>query len=351
MRAIGWLLVLVISGAAALTLDLEWAVNLHRDWTGWTMVAPVSQVVAMRSLVAIGFIVLAVITLVVGIVRKVGFRGGTRTLVLGLALALVGVGHAWVLTERGLDNPGRLTVDGGVRPGDRGTGEITVLTLNTLGGRTGVEDVAELAGPNGADVVVLPETSRATAEELATALAASGATFQVFDAAGAEDEPAGSTAMLVSAALGEYVQTPGPATRFGAVRAEPATGVGPVLVGVHPAPPSGDLHDVWQEDLAAVTALCAPRTTRGLILAGDLNATLDHAPLRDVGRCVHGAAGAGVGGVATWPTRTPEWLGAAIDHVIADGEAYEPTQAAVVEVGGSDHRALLVRLRPVGTDQ
>src|SRR5690606_24064768 len=114
-----------------------------------------------------------------------------------------------------------------------------------------------------------------------------------------EENPTASTALLVSAALGEYVRTPGPDTSLGSVRAEPATGVGPVLVAVHPSPPTGDRHERWLADLAKVTSLCRPRTAPGLIVGGDLNATVDHAPLRSLGRCVDAAAAAGVGGVAT----------------------------------------------------
>jgi endonuclease/exonuclease/phosphatase (EEP) superfamily protein YafD len=80
------------------------------------------------------------------------------------------------------------------------------------------------------------------------------------------------------------------------------------------------------------------------IVAGDVNATLDHASLR---AAVNGAqdvaAGCGQGFVATWPSAWPRWLGVQIDHVFTRGG---PRAAGlrVLDLPGSDHRALLAQV-------
>lgn len=342
---VGWLLTLLLSAAAVLTLNPEWPARLNPGWAGLTTTYPVSQAIALRPLLAGVFAVLALVVLAVGVFRRTRMRRGLKSLTLGVVLLVVAAGHAWVVWDRGLDNPGRLAADDGVRPAEAGTGAITVLTYNTLDGRTTAEDVADLAGQNGADVIALPETSQATADEIAALMLAEGAPFQVF--VDVKGEPGiGSTALLVASTLGEYVQTPGPQTSLGAVRAEPASGVGPPLVAVHVSPPTSRLTGQWRADLQAVTALCNGRAATGLVVAGDLNATLDHRPLQDPGGCADAALAGGVGGVSTWPERAPAWMGSTIDHVLVDPARYRVTGAAVVQRGASDHRGVVVRLLP-----
>lgn len=349
MRVIGWVLVLVLGAAAVLTLNPEWLARVDPDWGGLTTSYPLAQLFALRALLAVVFAVVAVVVLVVGVVRKKWFNGGTRTLLLGLVLAVVAGAHGWTLWDRGLSNPAELAADRGLRPADPGDGTLTVVSYNTREGRTGADAVAAVAEENGADVLVLSETSAELAEQIASFLAGGGETFQVFMATGGPEGigDTGSTALLVSTTLGEYVQVPGPATERGAVRAEPASGVGPVLVGVHAVPPLRETHDQWLVDIRAVMELCGSRGPDGMILAGDLNTTLDHAPMQDLGRCDDAAVEAGVGGLATWPAQLPAVLGTAIDHVLVDAARYEVTAGRIVDRGGSDHRGLVVRLRPV----
>ena len=116
------------------------------------------------------------------------------------------------------------------------------------------------------------------------------------------------------------------------------------LTAVHTTPPARSPRDVriWAADLAA---LPAPDPSVLRVLAGDFNATLDHAALRAVLRAGWADAAQRVGrGLAwTWrPLRAP-WPRLAIDHVMIDPRI---AVAAVdlVHVPGSDHRALVVDL-------
>ncbi|MGC4805282.1 endonuclease/exonuclease/phosphatase family protein [Micromonospora sp. DT233] len=124
-------------------------------------------------------------------------------------------------------------------------------------------------------------------------------------------------------------------------------GAPPVRIeSVHPAAPYAlDQIGPWRTDLAAQP----PATPQaGLsILAGDFNATLDHAPLRALLATgyVDAADAVGAGLTGTWgPYDGDPIPPVAIDHVLAD-RRIAVESVAVRPVPGSDHRALLAELR------
>ncbi len=116
------------------------------------------------------------------------------------------------------------------------------------------------------------------------------------------------------------------------------------VVAVHVVPPSGGDVGAWQEELARLTAL-----DRVDVLLGDFNATLDHVAFRrrvgagyvDVGDA------AGRGPTPTWPAEGFRLPGIAIDHVLVDG-GWRPAGMQVVDVPGTDHRALIADVVPPG---
>ncbi|MEE6294948.1 endonuclease/exonuclease/phosphatase family protein [Georgenia wangjunii] len=328
-RVVGWAVTLLLAVAAVISLDPA--------RVGLSTVVPVAQVLPFRTVLAAAFVLAGLALLLAALAGALRRRGGTRRTVLAAVLLLVGAGHGWVTLDRGVTNDGAL----GAEPG---AADITVLTLNTYGGASSAEEVAVAAVDVGADVLTLPETAADDAARVAALIASSGGpTFQVFvRTSGGWD--ARSTALLVSERLGRYAEAEGPGTTLGSVRAEPVDGAGPVLVAVHPVAPVAEAMEEWEADLEAVMEVC--RATPGVIVAGDFNATLDHGPMRDAGACVDGAVAAGVGGVATWPARLPALVGTTIDHVLVDGGAFDVVDGAVLEVGGSDHRAVAVRMAP-----
>ena len=327
-----------------------------------TTVFPCAQLIALRSLLAVGaaFLGLLLLTVVIlwrrrrrGQLSRIGpgtCRTGLRTAVVGLVLLLVAGAHGGVLVARGLRQ----------RPVDAGA--VSVLSLNTEREGADVEAVAGLADTVGADVLVLPETTQRYGRRLAEALTekkGSGAQppgFAVFSDTGMpsdlaeqgidqNSDPAYSTTVLVASRLGGYRQVEESAgAGFGTVRLEPESGDGPVIVGVHTYPPLPGAMTWWRSSVADVASLCR-RSTAGLIVAGDFNATRDHAPLRDLGGCTSAGEQAGIGGLATWPSSTgTTLLGATIDHVLVDGAVWEGKEGRVVTIPGTDHRAVVVQL-------
>ena len=336
-----------------------------------TTVFPFAQLIALRSLLAAGAAFLGLLLLTVAILRRrrrgqlprTGLRTcrtGVRTAVVGLVLLLVAGAHGGVLVTRGLRQ----------RPVDAGA--VSVLSLNTEREGADVEAVAELADAVGADILVLPETTQRYGRRLAEALTEqkkeSGAQpqgFAVFsDTSMPSDlaeqgidqnsDPAYSTTVLVATRLGGYRQVEETAgAGFGTVRLEPESGDGPVIVGAHTYPPLPGAMTWWRSSVTDVASLCR-RPSAGLIVAGDFNATRDHAPLRNLGGCISAGQQAGIGGLATWPSSTgTTLLGATIDHVLVDGTVWEGKKGRVVTIPGTDHRAVVVQLsdqsqRPTG---
>ena len=336
-----------------------------------TTAFPCAQLIALRSLLAVGaaFLGLLLLTVVIlwrrrrrGQLSRIGpgtCRMGLRTAVVGLVLLLVAGAHGGVLVARGLRQ----------RPVDAGA--VSVLSLNTEREGADVEAVAGLADAVGADVLVLPETTQRYGRRLAEALTekkGSGAQppgFAVFSDTGMpsdlaeqgidqNSDPAYSTTVLVATRLGGYRQVEETAgSGFGTVRLEPESGDGPVIVGAHTYPPLPGAMTWWRSSVTDVASLCR-RPSAGLIVAGDFNATRDHAPLRNLGGCISAGEQAGIGGLATWPSSTgTTLLGATIDHVLVDGTVWEGKKGRVVTIPGTDHRAVVVQLsdqsqRPTG---
>jgi endonuclease/exonuclease/phosphatase (EEP) superfamily protein YafD len=82
------------------------------------------------------------------------------------------------------------------------------------------------------------------------------------------------------------------------------------------------------------------------IVAGDLNATLDHSLLRKgMAGCTDAAEQRGQGLLSTWsPTEGTELFGPQIDHVLST-TGIDADSFSVHEIDGSDHRAILTTVR------
>jgi endonuclease/exonuclease/phosphatase (EEP) superfamily protein YafD len=113
----------------------------------------------------------------------------------------------------------------------------------------------------------------------------------------------------------------------------------------HPMPPLPGQVALWHRELARLRAFAAADPHAPTILAGDFNASQDHAAFRrilDTG--LHDAARlAGSDRTPSWPARTTPTLGAQIDHVLISPD-FAADRARFPRLPGTDHRALLVDL-------
>ena len=220
---------------------------------------------------------------------------------------------------------------------------LRVLTANLLAGRAGAEAVAELVRRKHADVLFVQELTDGAAARLQRAGLGDLLPHRV-------TEPmrhgAGDGIYARYPLRGGPLAAPAPAARCTAQLDLPS-GQFVQLACIHASPPqppwAAGVTARWRSQLSALPAPGAgPR-----ILAGDFNATLDHAQFRGLLRrgYVDAASQAGHGLSLTWgpqPGRGPALL--AIDHVLIDRRCAVVTTSAH-RLTGSDHRALYAELR------
>jgi endonuclease/exonuclease/phosphatase (EEP) superfamily protein YafD len=113
----------------------------------------------------------------------------------------------------------------------------------------------------------------------------------------------------------------------------------------HPMPPLPDQVGLWREELDALRDVAAEAGETPTVLAGDFNASQDHAAfrrvldtgLRDAARL------AGADRTVSWPARTAPAFGVQIDHVLVS-EDFAAHRARFLDLADTDHRALVVDL-------
>ncbi|MFC5830010.1 endonuclease/exonuclease/phosphatase family protein [Nonomuraea insulae] len=114
------------------------------------------------------------------------------------------------------------------------------------------------------------------------------------------------------------------------------------FIDAHPFPPLGPQVTDWNVAMDAFPSAAADRVR---IIAGDFNASLDHAALRGLlSRGYKDAADqVGAGLIPTWPAnkRVPPLI--TIDHVLVD-QRVGVQEVTVHDVPGTDHRAVLATL-------
>lgn len=113
----------------------------------------------------------------------------------------------------------------------------------------------------------------------------------------------------------------------------------------HPKPPLPRQVSLWRRELGRLRDFAARYEDAPLVLAGDFNATQDHAAfrrlidtgLRDAARL------AGRDREPSWPSRTTPVFGAQIDHVLVSRD-FAASDARFLRLDGTDHRALVVNI-------
>ena len=330
---------LLAAVAVAAVLGLAIAV-VWPQLIGVQQVPIFAQVTAFRGLI-VAVCVLLIVMLGISTIRSsAGRRFGLA--LMAVAAAAVAV-NGIVITSRGAD-AGRLPLNA---PEDA----VVVLAWNTLGDSPALHRVAGLIERTDADVVALPETSSAFADEIVAAVARKGIRLQAIVRADSDELKALSTVLLVRPELAAADDTT-IAGRTNLPSVPAATSIGRV-VAVHATAPLPSAMSDWSADLSWLSEACSDART---IMAGDFNATIDHmAHLADgdvdgaaIGQCRDAATLAGSGAAGTWPSALPAFLGTPIDHVMI-GAAWRVADYAVITDGaGSDHRPIVTALVPAG---
>ncbi|WP_313896952.1 endonuclease/exonuclease/phosphatase family protein [Streptomyces sp. GC420] len=123
----------------------------------------------------------------------------------------------------------------------------------------------------------------------------------------------------------------------------------------HPLPPiPGGIGD-WRTELGRLRDYAGTEQSRGrpLILAGDFNASQDHAAFRAIlgsGKLRDSAQLDGRSRTPSWPAATAPPLGAQIDHILVSRD-FDADRVRFLDLPNTDHRAVLVDLTLYGAGQ
>jgi endonuclease/exonuclease/phosphatase (EEP) superfamily protein YafD len=304
---VAWALAAACVGWAALRL-----LGLERGF-------PLVPLVAYTPFVAVAAAVVVIVAVLLG------------QRLPALVAALVAVALAVTIAPRALGGPS--SPDG--MPGPR----LRVLTANMHIGTGSADALVALVRSTHADVLSVQELTPDLVHRLdAAGLGELMPHFRLSARTGGT-----GTGLYSRAPLGDGDTPAG--TTFVMIAARPQVrGAPPVeIVAVHPAAPTPTRVGQWRRDLRALPpAGSAPLR----ILAGDFNATLDHAELRRVIGTGYDDAAAQVGqGLRpTWPVgrRIPPPV--TIDHVLAD-HRIGVRAVSVHTIPGTDHRAVFAELQ------
>jgi endonuclease/exonuclease/phosphatase (EEP) superfamily protein YafD len=220
---------------------------------------------------------------------------------------------------------------------------LRILTANLLVGRAATGPVVDLVRSTGADVLFLQELTNDAAARLRQAGLGDLLPSQMAEPAA--EGPRGSAIYArhpLRAGLAVAPERLAQAT----ARLDLPSGQSVQLVCVHLHPPkpawSRYRSARWRGELSQLPAPASAPAGSPLILAGDFNATVDHADFRALLRLgyVDAASQAGNGLVPTWgpaPRGRPGLL--ALDHVLLDPRCAVLATSAH-QLPGSDHRAV-----------
>lgn len=302
-----------------------------------------AQVVSLR-----GLAVAVAIVLVIGLTLAALISTSVRRFASSIAIALLvfSLVTLAVLSTRGFGNTGFESAT---------DNDVTVLAWNTLGDAPGPTAIAQLGLDTGAEIIALPETTKATGLEVARIMKEGGAPMFVYTVAYDEVSKARSTTLLISSDLGEYSvdETAFTTSVLPSVVATPVDGDGPTIIAVHPVAPIPVEMDHWRSDLQWLKNACQGEN---VIMAGDFNSTIDHysglssADGATIGTCADAALATDNAAVGTWPAQIPALVGSPIDHIMAT-QNWRVTGFRVIQSHdgfGSDHRPVLAQLSPAG---
>lgn len=244
------------------------------------------------------------------------------------ATALAAAGLAGAAATVAARRPGRIARTGPTGP------ELTVLSANVLVGRADTGALAATIATERPDIVVLPEAGADFRDKLLPLLDDLG--YRAWSTVPPGTTDGRGVTLLASARAGDVRVRNGTGLRLAHLEATGGLLGSRTLYAVHTAAPVDPRRAAfWHHELRLIGRWT--RADPAPIVVGDLNATLDHRPLRDA---LGGCRPAGGRWATTYPASQPSWAGIGIDHVLVPRDS-RARRYRVLELPGSDHRAVL----------
>ncbi|MEJ2888053.1 endonuclease/exonuclease/phosphatase family protein [Actinomycetospora aeridis] len=306
------------------------------DLVGLDRHLPFTVFAAVRPALTVAAGTVVVLLVLRRLVRRLlGRRPGTAAGAVGLAaVAVVVAVAAAIVVPRAV--PAAAPPAGGT--------PLTVLSFNAFEGKADAAVLAGVVRRERPDLVILPEAGERFRGRMAALLPEYRSWTNVpprtADVRGitvlAAPRAGDVTARTISDAPGTPTDTRYP-------WAEVTGGIlGPVRLGaVHVVSIMPGWVAYWPGELALLQRWCAGGPA---LVVGDFNATPDHSAFRAGAQgCTDAATERGESLTGTWYAGVPRSVGAQIDHVLTRGGP-QARDVAVIDIPGSDHRALLARL-------
>ena len=254
--------------------------------------------------------------------------------------ALTGTALAAVVLPRSIRRP---------QPLARGP-VLRVATANLMHGRAAEEAIVSLVRRKGANVLFLQELTETAMSRLKQAGLTDLLPHEIIDVSG---ESARGCGIYARYPLSNGLSLTPISAAQPTARLELPDGQRADLVCVHPHPPkppwSRPRVARWRKELTVLPPPAASPADPPRVLAGDFNASVDHADFRGLLRLGHvdAASQMGKGLVPTWAPwgRSPGLL--TIDHVLIDPRC-AVLAASVHPLPGSDHQAVYAEFRLPG---
>lgn len=220
---------------------------------------------------------------------------------------------------------------------------VRVMASNLYLGRAEAKVVVQLVRTHRVDVLALLELTPEAAAELARA-----GLFDLLPYRLLQPSAGGDGSGVVSRYPVAELALAGPSRHAQPSVLVDLAGVALEVVAVHPVPPTVSAAD-WKAELAGLPAPVPGGPLR--VLAGDFNATADHAAFRRLLRAgyLDAAQQRGAGLIPTWPSRAAP-PPVTLDHILVDARC-TVSAYRVVDVPGSDHRAVYAELTVPHTSQ
>ncbi|MEZ0293199.1 MAG: endonuclease/exonuclease/phosphatase family protein [Solirubrobacteraceae bacterium] len=303
---------------------VAWAlVAVHAAWLvvrlfGFELGYPLMPLLAYTPYVAVTALIAAVVALVLRVRRA------------ALIAAVVCAGLVALVAPRALGGPTQ--AQGGGEP-------LRVMTFNLERGGADPEAIARLVARAHVDVLSLQEVDAGAVAELDAALR-----DELPSHVTALGEGTHGTALYARGTIRPLDAAHGSLNDQARALVAVPGAQAVELLAVHPlAPASAERVDRWRADMRALPSATPDAGVR--ILAGDFNATLDHAELRRLIATgyVDAASVVGEGLRPSWPVGRllPP---VTIDHVLADRRC-GVRGVEVHKLPGSDHRAVIAELQ------
>jgi len=271
------------------------------------------------ALVVVGVPYAVVVTVVVGVVAAVAKARWLTVFALGLLVVQV-----VVLVPR-------FTADGAAIPD--GAARLRVATVNSHVGNVDAKALVDFVRSERIDVLAVEELAPQAIPGL--------------DAAGLREvmpyrelRPKDDSSLYSRFPFTSSGPLPAPTTWPQTTATLTVAGRAVEVVAVHTYYPAGD-PDRWTRDMVALKAVAHENS----VLLGDFNATLDHAPMRDLlsAGLVDAHAELGRGWAPTWPADRALPPLVQLDHVL-HGHGFAAVAVGERTLPGSDHRLVFAEL-------